>query len=295
MITEHGETTRTVALPAISFRYLKPSSPVPLSRLSALVSQVLRLPVDRINAAISGVNPHVLRQMRALCRIPRLSTYAIGVIINQLVGQMREDEAFVNVGVWHGFTFLSGALNTDKRCVAVDNFCSAEKYSKGSKRGWMHLYTPAKWYTRCVRSQFMRRLKRMRGEQGELYEMDYRDYFRDVHKGSIGVYMYDGSHDYEHQLNGLKLAEPFFSPNCVVIVDDINCGNALQATLDFMRESTNRYRILMHEHTYCNRHPTLWNGIFIFQPVSSTQLAHAVVWPRTGATRRALPVIHSCV
>jgi hypothetical protein len=47
---------------------------------------------------------------------------------------MREGEAFVNVGVWHGFTLFSGMVNnTQKRC------CSCSVRSIGASEGKNHM------------------------------------------------------------------------------------------------------------------------------------------------------------
>ena len=73
----------------------------------------------------------------------------------------------------------------------------------------------------------MERFERFRGPTHEFHEMDYRDYFANVHgERPIGVYFYDGDHAYEHQLEGLRVAEPYFTDDCVVFVDDTNWAPA---------------------------------------------------------------------
>ncbi|MBU2591283.1 MAG: hypothetical protein KKC21_04600, partial [Nitrospinae bacterium] len=67
------------------------------------------------------------------------------------------------------------------------------------------------------------------------------------------------------QLKGLKSAEPFFSDNCVILVDDTNWSEPMQATLDFIEGSKNKYEILLDETTAYNCNPTFWNGIMVFR------------------------------
>src|SRR5262249_23288312 len=125
-----------------------------------------------------------------LCAVPRMSTYAIAAIIDKAVALLPEGAAFVNVGAWHGFTFLSGIVNNPtRRCVCVDNF---------SQFGG-------------PRDEFLARFHRVRTDAHSFFEMDYERYFAEVHAGPIGFYIYDGEHSYRNQLRGLEVAEPFLA------------------------------------------------------------------------------------
>lgn len=95
--------------------------------------------------------------------------------------------------------------------------------------------------------------------------MDYEQYFLKHHKIPIGVYLYDGEHSYENQFKGLSTAEPFFGPNCLILVDDTNDVEPRQATMDFIAKSSNRYEVVFDARTHTNMHPTWWNGLMIVQ------------------------------
>ena len=182
--------------------------------------------------------------LKALCQIPKMSTYAIGAMINFGVSCMPHGTSFVNVGVWHGFSFLSGMIgNYDKKCIGIDNF---------SEFGG-------------PRDQFMKRFEIYKGTNHFFFEKDYLQYFSEIHDNPIGFYLYDGDHKYENQLCGLRIAEPFFSKNCIIMIDDTNWEEPRQATLDFIKTSQKNYQILQDSRTSCKTHPTLWNGIIIFQ------------------------------
>jgi hypothetical protein len=205
-----------------------------------------RLPLEILNTKLPADGRGMRKKLRELCAIPKMSTFAIGAMINEGVGRMPQGQSFVNVGVWHGFTFLAGmAGNAEKNCVGVDNF---------SEYG-------------SPRAEFLERFNERKSPNHRFHEMDYADYFLKRHEGEIGFYIYDGSHDYESQLKGLKIAEPFFARNCVVMVDDTNWNAPRLATLDFISGSSYNYRILLDEVTYANLHPTLWNGLIILQRV----------------------------
>jgi hypothetical protein len=203
--------------------------------------------LEFFNTMIPYHEQELKRTLLRIGNIPRMSTLAIGAFINRGVSQMREGEAFVNVGVWHGFTLLSAmANNTQKRCIGVDNFSEFGK----------------------PKQDFLERFDAYRKPRHLFYEMDYLDYFSNVHSGKIGFYLYDGRHDYKNQLCGLKVAEPFFSKNAIILIDDINYDEVRRATTDFISTSPHTYRILLDVSTYCNHHPTFWNGVMILQMIS---------------------------
>ncbi|MFE5320700.1 class I SAM-dependent methyltransferase [Paenibacillus sp. NPDC056579] len=179
-----------------------------------------------------------------ICTLPRMSTLALGAIINKAVSQMDERHAFVNVGVWNGFTFIAGMQNNpNKKCIGVDNF---------SEFGG-------------PREAFDEAFSHHKNEHHLFYDMDYADYFTHKHNEPIGFYIFDGPHDYDNQLKGLQLAEPFFTKDCIIMVDDTNWESPRQATLDFIANSVHDYEILFDASTAYNGHPTFWNGVIVLQ------------------------------
>lgn len=184
--------------------------------------------------------------LRDVMKMPRMSTFAIGAIIHRCVAEMDPSTSFVNVGVWNGFSFLCGlSKNLDKTCVGIDNF---------SEFGG-------------PRDAFLERFNKARSEQHSFHEMDYQDYFANVHEGEIGFYIYDGEHSRENQRKGLEVAEPFFSENCMILVDDINVEGAIEGTRDFIAGAKHRYEKIFMARTGHNMHPTFWNGILMLRRV----------------------------
>lgn len=228
---------------AISFRFFGPSAGLTwyhrldhrLAKLGVSLEVAnTRLPADRREAR------PVLRE---LLSVPRMSTYAMAAVIDKAVSRMPAGTAFVNVGVWHGFSFLSGiAANPDRRCVAIDNF---------SQFGG-------------PKNEFLGRYEARRSPNHEFHEMDYEEYFAKAHAGPIGFYIYDGEHSYRNQLRGLEAAEPFFADGCVIQVDDTNDEEPRRANLDFINRTPGKYRLLFDRRTAGNGHPTFWNGVMLF-------------------------------
>lgn len=176
--------------------------------------------------------------------MPKMSTEFIGRLINQIVHFMPPDQCYLNIGVWYGFTFLSGMLdNRDKCCIGVDNF---SQFSD-------------------PKDAFYELFSRVKSNNHFFFELGYKEYLKRVHTQEIGFYLYDAIHTYEDQLENLKLAEPFFSEDCVIMVDDSNWDYVRQATLDFISSSKNDYQMLLDEKSGSTSDPRWWNGIMIFK------------------------------
>ncbi len=178
----------------------------------------------------------------------RMSTIAVATMINAIVSQLRPDQCYLNIGVWHGFTFFSGLLNNpDKLCIGVDNFSEFTSENASS------------------RDAFYRRFLGLKTQNHFFFESGYERVFDDFLKTKIGFYLYDGAHDYDNQLKSLLIAEPFLAKDCIIMVDDTNFQAARQATLDFLDMRKTQYRLLFDLPTPRNLYPTWWNGIMILQ------------------------------
>jgi predicted O-methyltransferase YrrM len=220
----------------------------------ATLFQLPNAPYDIANAWLGPSTPAVRRALRPHCEMPRMGSFAGGAILNQGVRRMGAGEAYVNVGTWHGFSLLSGmAGNPDRRCIGIDNFS----------------------FARAPRETFEATFNRYRGPAHSFFDGDYRDYFANHHDGPIGLYFYDGHHDYDDQVRGLQIAEPYFADGCVIVVDDTNWVQPYQGTHDFIAQSKREYDVLLDVRTPNRFHPTFWNGLIVLQAKAPS-----------GATRR---------
>jgi hypothetical protein len=240
---------------AISFRFVDPDAGrdeferFAVERAPGDSPRLIELPYtpfDVHNTVLPQTDADVIRALRGLCEIPRMSSFAIGALLNRAVARMPAGQAFVNVGVWNGFTLLSGiACNPGKLCIGVDNFSEGP----GNR----------------TRLALAERFEPHAGADRRFHELDYRDYFEQVHREPIGVYLYDGEHSYENQLAGLEIAEPFLAPGCLVLVDDTNWSAAHEGTVDFMQTSVHEWELLLDRPTGTNAHPTYSNGLMVLQ------------------------------
>jgi hypothetical protein len=166
-------------------------------------------------------------------------------LINELTSFLLPNQCYLNIGVWQGFSFLSGVLNREAHSIGVDNF---------SQFGG-------------PKDKFEANYDRLKHDKSEFHDLDYIHYFEQHHKARIGIYFYDGGHDYDDQIKSLQVAEPFFDIGTVIIVDDTNHKPARDATLDFMKVRHRQYEVLFDQFTTTNWHPTYHNGLMVIQKV----------------------------
>ena len=162
---------------------------------------------------------------KILLNIESMSTYAIGHIINQICKNLKKDELYVNIGVWKGFTLISGMINTICNVHGVDNFSEFG----GPKDIFLDTFNKIKI-----------------NDRHKFYELDYKVYFKNFEKknSSINFYFYDGEHSYKNQYDNLEISNNFFVKDTIVLVDDINFEEVEQGTEDFIRKNSSKFRLI---------------------------------------------------
>jgi hypothetical protein len=236
----------------IDFRFLPPTR-APQRYFAGIDHRLAKatLPLGLLNTRFpEGRALALMRRLRALARVQGLSTYPIAGIVNEAVRRLPDGQCYVNVGTWRGFTLFAGMVgNPTKRCVGIDNFSEFNVAD-------------------ADRQSFYRDFERFRGPAHEFHEIDYRDYFANVHREPIGLYLYDGAHDYDSQRDGLATAAPWFAKGCLIIIDDAFAEPAQRATREFMSSAESRYEIVLEQRVATKAHPTFWNGIWILRKVA---------------------------
>lgn len=199
--------------------------------------------VDVSNTYFAGGDAAARSRLAPLLQIESMSTIANAHLINRIVAAMDDDEIYLNVGCWQGYSLCAGVIERDRRSVGVDNF---------SQFGG-------------PRARFLRNYSALAHDRSEFHEMDYETYLRSRLDRKVGFYFYDGEHSYANQKKGLDLILPFLSDKAVILVDDTNWPEPRKATLDFLRENHPFFEVLLDCRTAGNGHPTFWNGLMILQ------------------------------
>src|SRR5579863_9175704 len=85
----------------ISFRLLKPETPRPSGfRALNILARKAGIHLEMWMTRLPEDQDEMQKRLTSVCKVPRMSTFAIGAIINRAVAQLPSDRAYLNVGVW---------------------------------------------------------------------------------------------------------------------------------------------------------------------------------------------------
>ena len=204
-------------------------------------------PLEFSNTIFPDEGDDILKTKLALLKqVPKYCTLAIAGIVNKAVQLMPEGQVYLNIGCLFGYSLFAGMLgNKNKICIGVDDFSDLSGHPPAFYCYWEVVKT--------------------HNQKSRFYKMDYRDYLENVHKEQIGVYYYDAVHHFADQYRALVVAEKFFAPGCIILIDDINTNDPKNATDQFLKERGDLYETLLLINTAGNGHLTWWNGIFVFR------------------------------
>lgn len=165
-------------------------------------------------------------------------------LLNLAAGCLEGEEAYVEVGVFHGASLIAAMLgNEDKEFVGLDSFgfrdATLEKVEANLARFGL---TPP---TILV---------------GDAFELVPAGALGDT---AIGVWYYDASHEYESQLEGLRIAEPFLVPGALIVVDDTDWDDVSRAMDDYLASQPRARRILALDGKDRGA-PQWWEGMQVF-------------------------------
>lgn len=170
-------------------------------------------------------------------------------LLNLAFSLLPEGEAYLEVGTYMGKSLLSAMLDNSVRAVyAVDNFSEFDGNTFEVLKGNLTRYGMYEQVTFC--------------------NADFRSiFYSGMIQQPIGLYFYDGGHDYQSQYDAIKLVEPFLADEALVLVDDWRFGPdsgsyAREGTLNAAAESSNRFRLLYELPARYNGDLAMWwNGV----------------------------------
>ena len=162
-------------------------------------------------------------------------------LVNLAASCLGGDEAYVEVGVYHGASLIAAMLgNEGKRFVGIDSLrfsgTSLDKIEANLARFGL-----------------------------EVPELIVGDAFELVPAGAlgdmrIGVWYYDATHSFEAQIEGLRIAERHLVPGALVIVDDTDWDDVERAMDAYLAEQP-RARRLVRVDGKSEGAPQWWEGM----------------------------------
>jgi predicted O-methyltransferase YrrM len=162
-------------------------------------------------------------------------------LLNLAASLLEPGEAYVEVGVYHGASLIASMLgNEGKRFVGIDSFGFRDATLEGVEANLERFGLP--------------RPEILIGDAFELVPGGALDGV------PIGVWYYDAAHDYDSQVEGLRIAEPLLAPGALVIVDDTDWADVDRAMDDYLAAQPRATRILALEGK-SRGSPQWWEGM----------------------------------
>lgn len=211
---------------------------------------IQRLPELYENWGEISIRPKRHEFHSVLQQVQGMTTVNVMQLLNFAVECMEPDEVYCEVGCFHGSTLIGSLLNHPQHIAyAVDNFSEFDHEGKNL-------------------NIFAENLSLFNLDEQVIFcNQGFEEFFFDLKQiqppVKIGVYFYDGAHDYRSQLLGLLLARPFLADQALIIVDDSNWSSVQQANWDFMAAHS-QCQLLLNISTPQDGHFTFWNGLQVF-------------------------------
>ena len=189
--------------------------------------------------------PRDVRFAEILDAVPGLARSNNLALLNSAASCLDADECYVEVGTYRGTSLIAAMLDNDGEFVAIDNWSLGD----GS------------------REQLDRNLARFGfAGRAELIEGDAFETLRSgrLEGRKVGVYYYDNGHEYEQQLDGMRLIEPYLASPALMIVDDTDWERVERAVDDYLAEQP-RATELLHLDGKDRGAPHWWEGMRVLR------------------------------
>ena len=164
-------------------------------------------------------------------------------LLNLAASCLDPNEAYVEVGVFHGASLIAAMLgNEDRRFVGIDSFVFRDASLHAVERN--------------LERFGLRRPDILVGDVFDLVQTGALDGV------GVGIWYYDALHTYEAQLEGMLAAEPFLVPGALVVVDDSDWEQVAGAIDDYLEEQP-RARMLLTVDGKDRGLPHWWEGMAV--------------------------------
>lgn len=187
----------------------------------------------------------IFRKMRK--QLDGMTSENVMMLLGVAARCLNKKHTYLEVGCFRGCTACAAMSQVrGKRFVFVDNFSEFNDNGKN-------------------RETLLKNLKHhCHGNHYRFFEQDFakviedEDFKRAV--GTIGVYLYDGAHDYTSQIQGLLMPYHFLAKGALVIVDDINMDAARKADDELIKGGM--FNLIYRFRTPRNGYTKgWWNGV----------------------------------
>jgi predicted O-methyltransferase YrrM len=189
--------------------------------------------------------PRDVRFAEILEAVPGLGRANNLALLNVAAGCLEPGESYVEVGTYHGSSLIAALLVNEGDFVALDNWSLGDGSQEQLARN-------------LARFELAGRPKLIEGDAFETLRSGALDGKR------VGVYYYDNGHEYEQQLDGMRLVEPHLVDGALVIVDDTDWERVERAVDDYLAADSRATEIFRAEGKD-RGHPEWWEGMRVLR------------------------------
>ena len=156
--------------------------------------------------------------------IPNLATENVLALLNLAASLLAPGESYVEVGSYFGASLIGAMRGNGGDFVAIDRFSFDIPEVRGRQ------------LPHASREGLERSLARFGAEHATILEGEAFELIEGGALGDrrVGVYYWDGPHDYESQLRGMRAVEPWLAPEALILIDDYDWDDVARATRDYV-------------------------------------------------------------
>jgi len=199
------------------------------------------------NWSQESVRPKSNQFQQILEQIGGITTTNVMQLLNFAVDCMEPDEIYCEIGCSFGATVIGALYNHPERMAYI-----AEDSTESD--------TSRETFEKLVEHIFVFGLE----EQVVICNQDFEEFLFELKEleteNKIGVYFYNGKHDYRSHILGLLLIRSLLADKALIIVTNSNGSAAQQANWDFITAHTH-CEMLLDFSTLGDNYCKCWNGI----------------------------------
>jgi protein O-GlcNAc transferase len=156
--------------------------------------------------------------------VPNLAEENVLALLNLAASLNGPGESYVEVGTYYGASLIGAMRGNEGDFVAIEAFSFGATQVKGRT-------LPA-----TSREGLEQNLQRFGAEGATILEGDAFELLEGGALGNrrVGVYYFDGPHDYDSQVRGLRAVEPWLAKEALLVVDDFDWEAVGRATRDYL-------------------------------------------------------------
>jgi protein O-GlcNAc transferase len=185
-------------------------------------------------------------------RVPNLAEENVLALFNLAASLLSPGESYVEVGSYHGASLIGAMRGNEGDFVAIDHFSFGPLEVNGER-------LPA-----ASRAALEANLRAFGAAGATILEGDAFEVLEGGALGDrrVGVYYYDGAHDYDSQVRGLRAVEPWLADEALLVVDDHDWESVGRATRDYLSAEP-RARLLFELPGADGGAPQWWEGVAV--------------------------------